>query len=83
MNANQRVAQKVARNDAQIVADANQWAAQRVARSDAQIATDAKRWAVQRATRSNAQIASENATCANARMFLHFDRQQEMRNTDR
>jgi hypothetical protein len=52
-------------------------------RSNAQIATDANRWAAQRTMRSDAQIALENAMRANARMFLHSDRQQKMRNTNR
>jgi hypothetical protein len=82
-DANRRVAQRTVRSDAEIVANANWRATQRVARSDAQIAADVNRRATQRATRSDALIASENAACANARMLLHFDRQQEMRNTDR
>jgi len=82
VDANQRAAQRAVHSDAQIVADANRWAAQRGARSDAQITTDANRRAAQRVVHSDAQIVSKNATCANARMLLHFDRQQEMCNTD-
>jgi hypothetical protein len=50
--------------------------------NNTQIATDASRRAAQRIARNNAQITLENVVHANARMFLHPDKQQEMRNAD-
>jgi hypothetical protein len=55
MYASQRVAQRAARSDAQIMADANRRAIQRVA----QIAMDANWRATQRAVRNDVQIAAD------------------------
>ncbi len=82
-DANRRATQRTMRSDKQIAADVNRRAAQRAARRDAQIATNANRRAAGRAAHNNAQIALENVTCANARMLLHSNKQQEMRNVDR
>jgi hypothetical protein len=64
-----------ARFKEQRAADASRRVAQKAARSNAQIATNATRQAAQRATHSDMQIALENATCVNARMLLHPNRQ--------
>jgi sugar phosphate isomerase/epimerase len=69
-------------SNAQTVSDANRRAAKRATCSDAQIVMDANRQAAQRAAQSNAQIALENVARANTWTFLHFNRQQEMRNAD-
>jgi hypothetical protein len=79
VDVSRRATQRLVRNDAQIATDANRLAAQRAVGSDAQITANAS-WqlaqrAVQRVVRSNVEIALENATRANARTFLHFDRQ--------
>ncbi len=83
VDANRRAIQRSMRSDAQIVADVNRRASQKATCRDAQIAADVNRQAAQRATRNNAQIALENVACANARMLLHSDRQQETCNADR
>ncbi len=47
-----------------------------------QIAVNASQRAVQKVAHSDAQITLENVARANAWTHLHFDRQQERRNTD-
>jgi hypothetical protein len=51
-------------------------------RKDAQNATNASWQVVQRTACNDAQIALKNVGRVNARTFLHYDKQQEMHNTD-